>query len=81
MLIPTIFLLCTLRSVLSSDLETSYLTQTPLAYSRHASSIVSEDYNGDEIPATSAQLSYPYGAASDSFDNIHIADTFNHRIR
>ena len=80
MLIPTIFLLCTLCSVLSSVLETSSLTETPLSHSRRASSIVSEDYNGDGIPATSAQLSYPYGVVA-AYGNIHIADTFNHRIR
>ena len=38
-------------------------------------------YNGDNIPATSAELSYPEGIAVDSHGNVFIADTSNCRIR
>lgn len=38
-------------------------------------------YNGDGIPATSAELNYPWGVAADSFGNIYIADTNNSIIR
>ncbi|MFB3850990.1 MAG: fibronectin type III domain-containing protein [Acidobacteriota bacterium] len=38
-------------------------------------------YNGDNIPATSALLSYPYGVAVDNSYNVYIADTYNGRIR
>ncbi len=38
-------------------------------------------YNGDNQPATSAQLAIPRGVAVDVAGNIYIADTSNHRIR
>ncbi len=38
-------------------------------------------YNGDNIPATSAYIAYPYGVAVDSSGNVYIADTNNSRIR
>jgi len=38
-------------------------------------------YNGDGIPATSAQLYWPRGIALDASGNIFIADGENHRIR
>src|SRR5499426_4247967 len=39
-------------------------------------------YNGDNIPATSAQIAYPYGIAVDpSTGDLYIADGGNHRIR
>jgi sugar lactone lactonase YvrE len=38
-------------------------------------------FNGDGIPATSAQLDDPYEIALDSSGNLYIADTFNHRVR
>ena len=38
-------------------------------------------YNGDNQPATSAELSYNYGVARDSSGNIYIADTDNHIVR
>ncbi len=38
-------------------------------------------YNGDNIPATSAQLNYPLGVAFDSAGNMYIADSQNFRIR
>jgi sugar lactone lactonase YvrE len=38
-------------------------------------------FNGDGIPATSAQLNSAYGVAVDSRGNIYIGDTLNNRIR
>jgi trimeric autotransporter adhesin len=38
-------------------------------------------YNGDEGPATVAQISNSYGIAVDALGNIYIADTYDHRIR
>ncbi|MGA3016605.1 MAG: hypothetical protein ABSF62_05760 [Bryobacteraceae bacterium] len=36
---------------------------------------------GDGAQATLAQLWYPHACAVDSFGNLYIADTYNHRIR
>jgi len=41
----------------------------------------SSGYNGDAIPATTAQLHTPNIIAIDSSNNIYIADEYNHRIR
>jgi uncharacterized protein (TIGR03437 family) len=38
-------------------------------------------YNGDNIPATSAELNYPLGVAVDASGNVYIADSQNFRIR
>ena len=38
-------------------------------------------YNGDGIPATTAQLSHPSGIFVDSVGNLYINDDFNSRIR
>ena len=38
-------------------------------------------YNGDNIAATSASLSYPLGITLDSYGNLYISDRYNHRIR
>jgi hypothetical protein len=38
-------------------------------------------YNGDNIPATSAELYYPAGVAVDIAGNIYMADHLNQRIR
>ena len=38
-------------------------------------------FNGDNIPATSAELNLPTGVAVDFSGNIFIADTLNQRIR
>ncbi len=40
-----------------------------------------EQYNGDNIPATQAQLRSPTDVAIDSNGNLYIADFGNHRIR
>ncbi len=38
-------------------------------------------YNGDGIPATTADLNQPYGVAVDSTGNVYIGDTGNNRVR
>ena len=38
-------------------------------------------YNGDNIPATTANLNSPLGLAVDSADNLYVADYNDHRIR
>jgi sugar lactone lactonase YvrE len=38
-------------------------------------------YSGDGGPATSAQLSYPFGVAVDANGTLYIPDSFNNRIR
>ena len=38
-------------------------------------------YNGDGIPATSAELSLPIAVAVDSNNNVYIADEENYRVR
>ena len=38
-------------------------------------------YSGDNGPALSAELAYPYGVAVDAAGNLYIADTNNSRIR
>jgi len=40
-----------------------------------------QGYAGDNGPATSARLNYPWGVATDSAGNLFIADTGNQRIR
>ena len=43
--------------------------------------VFSPDYNGDNIPATSAALAHPSGIALDANGNLFIADSVNNRIR
>ncbi|MCD6013490.1 MAG: hypothetical protein K0Q79_3352 [Flavipsychrobacter sp.] len=40
-----------------------------------------EGYNGDNQPATAAQIYHPYGIATDAADNLYIADLSNGRVR
>lgn len=40
-----------------------------------------QGYNGDNIPATSAELSWPRGAAFDGAGNLYIVDSFTNRVR
>jgi DNA-binding beta-propeller fold protein YncE len=40
-----------------------------------------QGYSGDNGPATSAQLDFPYGVAVDAAGNLYIADTDNSVIR
>jgi uncharacterized protein (TIGR03437 family) len=40
-----------------------------------------QGYSGDNGPATSAELYYPYGVAVDSAGNVYIVDVGNNRIR
>ena len=38
-------------------------------------------YSGDHAAATAAKLFYPYGVATDKFNNVYIADRSNERVR
>jgi trimeric autotransporter adhesin len=38
-------------------------------------------YNGDDIPAYTAELHHPYGVAADNDGNVYIADSENNRVR
>ncbi len=38
-------------------------------------------YNGDNIPATTAELNFPYAVAVDVPGNLYIADSANNRVR
>ena len=55
------------------DLSTNFLVK--------AAGTLWYGYNGDNIPATSARLNYPFGVHVDARGNVYIADTYNQRIR
>jgi uncharacterized protein (TIGR03437 family) len=38
-------------------------------------------YNGDNIPATQAELFFPFGLAVDAAGNLYVADLYNSRVR
>ncbi len=38
-------------------------------------------FNGDQIPASSANLYSPMGVAADVYGDVYLADTYNHRVR
>ena len=40
-----------------------------------------QGFNSDGIPATNAELNYPFGVAVDISGNVYIGDVFNYRIR
>jgi len=50
-------------------------------YTIFAGVLTQQGYNGDDQPATSAELYQPTGVASDLSGNIYIADSQNNRIR
>ena len=40
-----------------------------------------QGYNGDNIPATTAQIGRPWGICTDNAGNIYFGDATNHRVR
>jgi sugar lactone lactonase YvrE len=50
-------------------------------YTIFAGVLTQQGYNGDNQPATSAELYQPTGVAADLYGNVYIADSQNNRIR
>ena len=61
------------NTVLRSDAKTGVLTLV--------AGNGTQGFSGDDGPATSAQLNFPFAVAVDSADNLYIADWNNNRIR
>ncbi len=66
--------------VSTSDQILKYDTSSS-AYTAIAGTFGSTGYSGDGSDATAAQLSYPYGLAVDSSNNVYVSDYSNHVIR
>src|SRR4051794_37342613 len=47
----------------------------------HIETVAGSRLNGDQGPATSAQISNVQGLAMDRFGNLYLSDTDNHRVR
>ena len=54
---------------------------TPCGVITTVAGISSAGYNGDNIPATTAQLDGPLGIVLDAQNNLYIADVLNNRVR
>ena len=52
---------------------------TPRTY--HIETVAGSGLNGDQGPATAAQISSVQGIAMDRFGNLYLSDTDNHRVR
>ena len=61
------------NTILRMDVQTSLLTLV--------AGTGTAGYNGDNIPATSAQLNQPNGVAIDSKGNLYVCDVGNYRVR
>jgi trimeric autotransporter adhesin len=54
---------------------------TTIAGTGYGQGTLNGGYNGDSIPATSAELNAPGGVAVDNCGNVYIADDYNERVR
>jgi sugar lactone lactonase YvrE len=69
-------LFCLLASLAPCPLQAENLTLFPVIAGNGT-----PGYSGDNGPATSAELSFPFGVTVDGAGNLYIADTGNCRIR
>jgi sugar lactone lactonase YvrE len=56
-------------------------TSTVAGLGGNANGFGQRGYNGDNIPATTGELNFPVGVASDLSGNLYIADALNQRVR
>lgn len=65
--------------------EVTVASESPITFADGIITTIAGDgtagYNGDNIPAATAELNTPYGTAIDRFGNVFIADTNNFRVR